>query len=413
MVLGNNMSGILVVDDEEVLARSMMSFLERRGFSANYAVDTQSAIVMAKRDRPRLVILDVRLGRDNGMDLLAWFQSNAPETQIVVMTGHGDISIAVDAMKSGARDFLTKPVPLATVAAIAANLMLNDATRPANPRGVDRILGRSSAAVDLRASLRKLALAADSAASPPGVLITGPRGVGKALAARAIFEASKPPRGPLVEVDCSIGGAQLDAALTQTEGTILLRHIDALTLADQARLAETLNTESPPRVLATTSACLAAMERRGDFRTDLMYRVQIGWVDVPPLADRNSDILPLAEAFAHQAALRYNRERPRLSGEARVGLLEYDWPGNVAELENCMERAVLTSTNGLIGAKDIQLIRSQPKNAEVPNLIKMEETALSKALATTGGNISRAATLLGISRDTLRYRMEKHGLSRH
>jgi DNA-binding NtrC family response regulator len=407
------MTSILVIDDEEVLARSIMSFLERRGFSASYAVDARSAIAMATRDRPRLVILDVRLGRDNGLDLLAWFQTNAPETQIVVMTGHGDISIAVDAMKKGARDFLTKPVSLATVATIAANLMLHDATRPTDPKGVDRIVGRSSGAVDLRASLRKLALLADTAVSRPGVLITGPRGVGKALAAQAIVEASKVQRGPVLEADCTLGGAQLDAALAHKDGAILLRHIDALSLADQARLAETLNGDYAPWVLATTSDCLAAMERRGDFRADLLYRIQVGWVDVPPLADRSSDILPIAEAFAHRAALRYNCGRPRLSGEARVSLLQHDWPGNVAELENCMERAVLTATNGLISANDIQIIRSEPKNTAVPNLIKMEETALSRALDTTGGNISRAATLLGISRDTLRYRMEKHGLSRH
>ncbi|NJM84725.1 MAG: response regulator, partial [Tabrizicola sp.] len=174
------MSDILVIDDEVVLARSIVSFMERRGFSASYAVDNRSAIAMAERSPPRLVILDVRLGRDNGLDLLGWFQSSAPETQIVVMTGHGEIGIAVEAMKRGARDFLTKPAPLATIAGIAANLMLNETVRPADLRGAERILGRSSAAVDLRASVRRLAQQGEGVTPPPRSLVTGPRGAGKA-----------------------------------------------------------------------------------------------------------------------------------------------------------------------------------------------------------------------------------------
>jgi DNA-binding NtrC family response regulator len=405
------MSDILVVDDEMVLARSIVSFLERRGFSASYAVDAQSAMAAAPREKPRLVILDVRLGRDNGLDLLGWFQATFPETQIVVMTGHGDIGIAVEAMKRGARDFLTKPAPLATIASIAANLMLHDTTRPADARGVDRILGRSSAATDLRASLRKLAPLADSAMPPPGVLITGPRGAGKAQAARAVYEASKVPRGTLIEADCSLGEAQLEAALTHRGGTILLRHIDALNLENQALLVRAMAQSDAPWVLATTSENLAAMERRGDFRADLLYRIQLGWVDVPPLSDRTSDILPMAEFFARQAAYRLSRDRPRLSGEARVRLLEHDWPGNVAELENCMERSVLTAAGSAIEADDIKILQAEPKT-EIFHLVQMEETALTKALDVTGGNISRAAVLLGISRDTLRYRIEKYGISR-
>ncbi len=407
------MTDILIIDDEEVLARSIAAYMERRGFSASYAVNASLAIAMATRAKPRLVILDVRLGRDSGLDVLDWFQTNTPETQIVVMTGHADIGVAVDAMKRGARDFLTKPAPLATIASLAANLMLHDATRPAERRGVDRILGRSSAAVDLRATLRRLAPLFDTAAAPPGVLITGPRGVGKSLAARAIFESTKGQRGRLVETDCTLGNAQLEGALSATTGAVLLRNIDALPAAQQARLAHRLGSGDPPWVFATTTCNLTAMERRGAFRADLLYRIQVGWVDVPPLTERTSDILPLAEAFAQQSAFRYSRVRPKLTGDARVRLLEHDWPGNVSELENCMERAVLTAAAGTIGAADIQIIRSEdPQASAVPNLLKMEETALIKALRNTGGNISRAAGLLGISRDTLRYRIEKHGISR-
>ncbi|MGL5010463.1 MAG: sigma-54-dependent transcriptional regulator [Paracoccaceae bacterium] len=406
------MSDILVVDDEEVLARSIVSYMERRGFSAGYAVDARGAMAMAERDNPRLVILDVRLGRDNGLDLLGWFQSASPEAQIVVMTGHGEVGIAVDAMKRGARDFLTKPAPLATFAAIAANLMLLDVQRPTDAHGTDRILGRSSAAVDLRASVRRLAPQGDSAATPASVLVTGPRGAGKATVARAVFEAAKGNHGQLAEVDCSLGGAALDAALGQRGGAILLRNVDALSVEGQARLMQAIAAPDAPWVLATTAGNLAKQERDGTFRADLLYRIQVGWIDVPPLSERNSDILPIAEAFARQAAYRLGRDRPRLTGDARVRLVEHDWPGNLSELANCMERAVLCAGSNPIGPEDIQILLAKDSAADVPNLVKMEEVALNKALAATHGNVTRAAALLGISRDTLRYRIEKYDISR-
>jgi DNA-binding NtrC family response regulator len=404
------MSDILVVDDEEVLARSIVSFMERRGFSAGYAVDSRSAKVIAERDHPRLVLLDVRLGRDNGLDLLGWFQAQAPEAQIVVMTGHGEIGIAVDAMKRGARDFLTKPAPLSTIAGIAANLMLNDVVRPGEARGVDRILGRSSAAVDLRAQVRRLAPQADSNI-PGATLVTGPQGSGKATVARALFETAKGNRGPLVEADCVLNDDDLEAALRHSGGTILLRHVDALPPLLQARLIARMSAPDAPWILATTSANLARLEHEGFFRPDLLYRIQVGWIDVPALTERESDILPIAETFARRSAQRLGRDRPRLTGEARVRLVEHAWSGNLTELEACMEGAVLRAGNNFIGAEDIRLVSGNAAS-DVPNLVKMEELALSKALAATRGNVTRAAALLGISRDTLRYRIEKYDISR-
>ncbi|MFM7444952.1 MAG: sigma-54-dependent transcriptional regulator [Tabrizicola sp.] len=403
------MSDILVVDDEEVLARSIVSFMEHRGFSAGFAVDSRGAKAMAEREKPRLVLLDVRLGRDNGLDLLGWFQTQTPETQIVVMTGHGEIGIAVDAMKRGARDFLTKPAPLTIIAGIAANLMLKEAGRPDDVRGVDRILGRSSAAVDLRAQVRRLAPHTETVAPVP-TLITGTRGSGKATVARALFETAKGNRGPLTEVDCSLDDDALEAALQQAGGTVLLRHVDALAPVHQARLTPRLGAPDSPWVLATTTGNLAKLEREGAFRSDLLYRIQVGWIEVPALSERNSDILPIAEGFARQSALRLGLDRPRLTAEARVQLVQHDWPGNLIELENCMERAVHRAGNNPIDAEDIRVL-SGDAAAEVPNLVQMEEMALSKALAATHGNKTRAAALLGISRDTLRYRIEKYNIS--
>lgn len=405
------MADILVVEDEDVLARSIVSFLERRGFSAAFAVDAQSALAMFKRETPRLVILDVRLGRDNGLDLLVTLRAQNPEVQVVVMTGHGDVTIAVEAMKRGARDFLMKPAPLAMIAGMAADLILQDAARPGDPTGLERIVGRSSAAIDLRATLRKLASAAEGKAAP-GVLISGPRGSGKTLAAKALHELAQGSRGPAQVVQCAVADG-LSAGIDTAEGTLILRHVDQLGAEDQTRLLRRMEADPSLWVIATTTRNLGALERKGAFRADLLYRIQLGWVDVPPLSEHTSDILPLAEDFARATALRYGRSRPRFSGEARVKLLQHDWPGNVTELENCVERAVIQSGEPLIEAGDIRIIDTREvEAAAVPNLSKMEETALVKALRVTGGNVSRAADMLGISRDTLRYRMEKFGISR-
>lgn len=406
------MADILVIEDEDVLARSIVSFLERRGFSAAFAVDAQSAMAMFRRETPRLVILDVRLGRDNGLDLLVTLRAANPEVQVVVMTGHGDVNIAVEAMKRGARDFLMKPAPLAMIASMAADLILQDVARPADPVGLERIVGRSSAAIDLRATLRKLASATEGKATP-AVLVTGPRGSGKALAARALHELVQGARGEAQVVNCAVPGEALSAALEAAEGTLILRHVDGLDEADQARLLARMEAVPSLWVISTTARNLGALERKGAFRSDLLYRIQLGWVDVPPLSEHSSDILPLAEEFARATAMRYGRSRPRFSGEARVKLLQHDWPGNVTELENCVERAVIQSAEPLIEAGDIRIIDTREiEAAAVPNLSKMEETALVKALRVTGGNVSRAADMLGISRDTLRYRMEKFGISR-
>ncbi len=404
------MADIPVIEDEDVLARSIVSFLERRGFSAAFAVDAQSALAMFKREAPRLVILDVRLGRDNGLDLLVILRAQNPELQVVVMTGHGDVTIAVEAMKRGARDFLMKPAPLAMIAGMAADLILQDAARPSDPTGLERIVGRSSAAIDLRAALRKLASAAEGKVAP-GVLISGPRGSGKALAAKALHELAQGSRGRAQVVQCAVAEG-LSAKLEAAEGTLILRHVDLLGDEDQTRLLRRLEAEPSLWVIATTTRNLGAMERKGAFRADLLYRIQLGWVDVPALSEHASDILPLAEDFARATALRYGRSRPRFSGEARVKLLQHDWPGNVRELENCVERAVIQSGEALVEAGDIRIIDTREvEGASVPNLSKMEETALVKALRVTGGNVSRAADMLGISRDTLRYRMEKFGIS--
>lgn len=401
------MSDILVVEDEAVLARSIVSFLERRGFSARFAVDAASAKAQVTEEAPRLAILDYKLNEDDGIDLLRWIGQHSGQTQVVMMTGHGDIDVAVRAMKAGARDFLVKPTPMASIASIAGELMLDEMQGGLDRVGVDRIVGRSSAANGLRATLRRLGKAA---ATRPGILIMGPEGSGKSLAARALHETVA-PEANLSDLDCSIcDTTDLETCYAQAGGgTLLLRHVSDLTEEAQARLLLMLKRDkTPPALIATSVNHL--LPGKG-FLPELLYLVQVGWIDMPPLLDRAADVLPIADYFARRSAREMGEARPRFTAAARAKLLEHDWPGNIAELKNCIDRAMLVQTDGTIDAEHIRAIAAS-ETRDIPTLVELEKGAISKALARTGGNVSRSAEILGISRDTLRYRMEKLALSR-
>jgi DNA-binding NtrC family response regulator len=401
------MSDILVIEDELVLARSIVSFLERRGFSARFAVDAASAKAQFDHGAPRLVILDYKLNEDDGIDLLRWIGQLHASTKVVMMTGHGDIDVAVRAMKAGARDFLVKPTPMASIAAIASELMLDEMQGGLDRTGVDRIVGRSSAANALRATIRKLARPIDQR---PGVLIMGPAGSGKSLAAQALHETAA-PESVLAALDCSVSEVpELETRYDEAKGgTLLLRHVSDMDETAQARLLQLLQKDgAPPTLIATSTEHL--LPGRG-FLTDLLYRIQVGWIDIPPLSDRAADVLPIAEYFARLKARELGEARPRFTSAARAKLLEHDWPGHVAELRNCIERAMLVQSDGRIDADDIRAI-SATDTRDLPTLMELEKGAIAQALARTGGNVSRSAELLGITRDTLRYRMEKLELSR-
>lgn len=401
------MSDILIVEDEVVLARSIVSFLERRGFAASYAVDAASARAMFERDTPRLVILDYKLNEDDGLCLLDWFRTAAPRTQVVMMTGHGDIDVAVRAMKAGARDFLVKPTPLASIASIASELMLDEMQGGLDRKGADRIIGRSSAANGLRATIRKLGRPGDAR---PGVLVMGQNGTGKTLAAQALHETAAAD-APFVLFDCALGddASLIDRFEAARGGTLLLRHVSEMTADMQGRVLQLLQHDrDAPCLIATTEKHLTPSS---GFRAELLYRIQVGWIDMPPLSERAADVLPIADYFARRIARDRGEARPRFTSAARARLLEYDWPGNISELGNCIERAMLVQTDGQIDAPDIRAV-GEVETGAMPTLQEMELGAITKALNRTNGNVSRAADLLGVSRDTLRYRMEKFELSR-
>lgn len=401
------MSDILIVEDEAVLARSIVSFLERRGYSARFAVDAASAKAQFEKHPPRLAILDYKLNEDDGIDLLHWIGRKNAQTQVVMMTGHGDIDIAVRAMKAGARDFLVKPTPMAAIVSIAGELMLDEMQGGLDRRGAERIIGRSSAANSLRNTIRKLG---KPGANRPGVLIIGPKGSGKTLTAQALHEMAAPD-DPLCVVDCSFCDlSELETQYNEASGgTLLLRHVSDLGEEAQTRLMVLLQRDdTPPALIATSTEHLLPGKA---FLPELLYRIQVGWIDMPPLSDRAADVLPIADFFARLSAQTIGEARPRFTASARAKLLEHDWPGNIAELRNCIDRAMLLQTDGRIDADQIRPIAAS-ETRDIPTLEELEKSAITQALARTGGNVSRSAEILGVSRDTLRYRMDKLSLAR-
>ena len=428
------MSQVLVIEDEVIIARSVASYLERRGFVCEVAYDAKSGLTLFDRDRPALTLLDYKLGEDDGLDVLREIRKRDPEASIVMMTGHGDISVAVDAMKNGAREFLTKPVPLATIAAVASELVLNDMSSKVEPVGPGRIIGRSAIAVKLRNSIKRLATATGSAV-PPNVLVTGEQGAGKTSVAMALHESSARKAGPVNVCDLSLLGAdEREPALfsadretyfAQSEGgTLVINHVELAPPSLQTRLAQLLpdrrnqgSTSQPDNevwVIATTSENLANLAHQGRFRSDLLYDLQVGWIDVPPLRERSSDIVANAEYFAGLISRRYRGMRVVLDTRAKAKLVEYDWPGNLTELRNTVERAVLESQDGRVEADHIQLIEASASDASATDgvpLSDLEQGAIRSALMRANGNVTKAAQLLGVTRDTLRYRIAKYRIS--
>jgi len=444
---------ILVVDDEPAQRELVGGFLRKHGFDVVEAGGGREAVARFKQEAFDLVLTDQRMPDLSGLEVLEAVRSTSPETAVVIITAYGTIETAVSAVKAGAADYLTKPLNLDDLLhrvhqvrerqrLVAENRELREAL--AERHRVEGIIGDSGRMQEVLSLVRRVA------PSDATVLIRGESGTGKELIARALHYASPRAAGPLVKVNCAaLAESLLEAELFGHEkgaftgavasrkgrfeladgGSIFLDEIGDLPPHLQVKLLRVLQEREFERVgssrpikvdvrlLAATHRNLEALVREGRFREDLYYRINVVTIVLPPLRERREDLPPLIEHFLRAFAGKNGKTVRGLTREAREALLRYDYPGNIRELENLMERAVVLTRDDVIGVEDLPLTLETPPpgGGEGAGLIAavegLERRMIREALAKADGTQTRAAELLGISERVLRYKLRKYGLS--
>ncbi|MFL6426617.1 MAG: sigma-54-dependent transcriptional regulator [Acidobacteriaceae bacterium] len=447
---------ILVVDDDSSVRRVMKMQLEEAGYEVSLARDGDEAWKMLSDVEPQLIISDLRMPT-TGLELLARIQKDAIQVTVIVVTAYGTIETAVEAMKRGAYDYVMKPIDFEALVLIVHRAMerqsLIEEVRTLRSAldqryGFEGIVGRS------KGLLRVLDQAARVSQRDATVLIQGETGTGKELVARAIHHNSRRSSRPFIALNCGaipkdlveselfgyVRGAftgALSHKVGRIEsadgGTLFLDEIGELPLDAQVKLLRLLQEgelhkvgASAPvkidvRIIAATHRNLPAMVEDGAFREDLYYRLAVVPLRIPPLRERREDIPELIDALFQRAKERHSLPDVRLSSAVRQKLISYRWPGNIRQLENVLERLLVLSSSDLITVDDLpEELTSAAANTtltwlELPdegiNLEEVERELIIRALEKCAGNQTQAARYLDISRRTLIYRMEKHGLT--
>jgi two-component system response regulator PilR (NtrC family) len=452
---------ILVVDDEPGL-RDMLAILFRReGLDVALAPGfaTGSDAITNAPEPYAVVLTDLLMPDGSGMDLLTLVKQRTARTEVIVMTAHGGVEAAIEAMKRGAYDFVTKPFATSELRALVHKALEkrdivaeNERLRAQLGREQQReLLGPSEAMRRIADMIRRIASARTT------VLVTGESGTGKERIARSLHDAGDRKGRPFVVVNCgAIPESLIEAELFGHErgaftgavsnragifreadgGTVLLDEVGELPAALQVKLLRVLQERKvrgvgsssevavDVRVLAATNRNVEEEVRAGRFRQDLYYRLNVIRIEVPPLRERREDIRPLAEHFLARCAAEQNKDIRALSPDAWRALEAYAFPGNARELENLVERAVALATGPTIGLGDLPREISGAASQPTPGLVvlpeegcqiddvlgELERRLLLQALERTGGVRTQAAKLLGVTLRSLRYRLQKHGL---
>ncbi|HEX6432996.1 MAG TPA: sigma-54 dependent transcriptional regulator [Gemmatimonadales bacterium] len=446
-------SSVLIVDDERTLARAVKAFLSEAGYEAEVAGDGERALELLPTLRPDVVFTDVRLPGMSGIDLLRRVREFDPAIPVIIMTAYGTIEGAVEAVKLGAFDYMKKPVDLeelklladrARETAVLKQELSYYRHRAASEAPVAGVLGTSPAMLALLERVRQVAALDET----PPVLITGETGTGKGLVARTLHRLGKRSGKPFIDVNCTALPANLmeaelfgyeRGAFTDAKesklglfeaaegGFILLDEVGDLEPALQGKLLRAIEERTVRRVggirdrridvriLAATNRNLEQEVQQKQFRGDLYFRLAVILLHLPPLRERGDDVLLLADHFRQQFSTKYGKDVRRIDEPARRALVAYPWPGNVRELSHVIERAVLWSSESTLSTEHLSLTTpatpSQDEEAQaVGDLGQWERSVIERAMLEAGGNQTRAAQRLGITRDTLRYRLKKFNI---
>jgi two-component system nitrogen regulation response regulator NtrX len=438
---------VLVVDDDPQIRRTLRGVLEDEGHSVAEASDGGKALEALAQHRFDAVLLDVKMPGMGGLEALDLIREQAANTGVIMVSGEGNISTAVRALKHGAFDFIEKPVdPVHLLQVLAQAAQLTALRRHGPPGAADEmgIIGRSPAIQRLIADIHR------AAPSQAKVLISGENGAGKDLVAEAIHRLSKRAAKPFVKLNCAAipkdlveselfgyergaftGALQKKPGRLERadEGTLFLDEIGDLSSEAQAKLLRAIETGDVDRVGATetfkvdvrivsaTNKDLAAAIERGEFRRDLFYRLNTLPIHVPPLRERPSDVPLLAESFLEHFCRAEGRPAKRLAPDAIELLQEYRWPGNVRELKNLMERTAILVDGERVGPEDLaSWLESGAESEDATGLRgeieRREAEAIRRALEAANWNVTQAAAGLGIDRTNLHRKMRKYGLSR-
>lgn len=449
------MSGrILIVEDEEKLRRVLQLQLESAGFEVDGAPTAEQAIPLATL--ANLIITDLRLPGMDGLELIQQLQARGIQAAIIVITAHGSVENAVEAMKRGAADFLLKPFSLDHLTTVVQKVMAVQSLRAENQRlreqldqryQFDNIIGRSAAMREIFHTVERVA------PTRATVLLAGESGVGKDMIARAIHQHSPRKSHPFVKINCTAlpenlieselfgyekgaftgataskpgkfeqadqGTAFLDE-IGDVPGNMQVKLLRVLQERQFERLGSNVTRNVDVRVIAATNVDLRAALEQGRFREDLYYRLNVVPINIPPLRERKEDIPFLAIHFVHKLSKELGSIAKDVSPAAIDRLLDHTWPGNVRELENTIERSLVLASGEILQPSEIRIETTRSASPSVPaqapllpegeTLEHWEQMMIREALRRSNGNKSQAARVLGLTRNALRYRLSQMGL---
>ena len=449
---------ILITDDEQSQRDILSGYLKKKGFKTFAAASGSEAIKIVNENPVDIILSDYKMPEMTGLELLAKVKKINPEINFIIITAYGTVETAVDAMKQGAFDYISKPVNLDELDLLIEKIIEHKNLKTENKLLKEQLVEKNKLSSIISQSSKMdevLSVASRAAQSKATVLITGENGTGKEVLAKAIHFASPRKDKPFITVNIpALSENLLESELFGHErgaftgadklkkgrfeiangGTIFLDEIGDMTAGTQVKLLRTLQENTiervgssetisiDVRVLAATNKDLEQKIKEGTFREDLYYRLNVVKINIPPLRERREDILPLIEFFIKKYSAENDKRDVNISKEAADKLMKYNYPGNVRELENIIERAVVLMRSQTILESDLSLgVKGFSQESEITHpgdetlleqVEELEKKLIYDALKQTNGNQTKAGKLLGITERNLRYKLKKYNITK-